>query len=238
MLATRVTEEAVRAVPEPRFTDSWHPMAHYKVLDVLDSAITSTGIEIVKKNYSLSADKTNVFWTWTLSQVENGLQWMVGGRNSISKCFALGITAGNWITVCSNMNISGDYLEFRRHTGHLDYNELQELIGRAMTKLIDRLTELTRWHIGLKEYPLYENSYSFKALTFDAMRAGAFPSSKFKEFLTCIEEERMVDSDHFSLYNFHGACTRLMRENSLFNIAHRSVNIKTVLDDYIDAKVV
>ena len=225
------TESIVRMVPEPRFTKSWHPVGHFKVIDSLELAVKNAGMEIVKRQYSLHDKGMNMFGTWHLDQSSNtnGSNWMIGLRNSMSKSFAIGICAGTNIMVCSNMMFSGEFIEFRRHTSGVDLEELRLLSTRAVEGVTKKLNTLTEWQDDLKGYPLQEEW--FKVLTFDAMKEGAIPPSRFLEFMKCHEEE--VKLNDRSLYTFHGGVTRLIRDNSLFSVAGYSKKLIGICDDYI-----
>ena len=223
------TESVVRMVPEPEFTKSWHPVSHGKVIDSLELAVKNYGLDIVKRQYSLHNKGMNMFGTWHLSSTFNGGGWMVGLRNSMNKSFAIGICAGTNVFVCSNMMFSGKFIEVRRHTSGVDLEELRRLSFIAIDGIIEELQELETWHTGLRNYPM--NEEAFKLTTFDAMKEGAIPPSRFLEFMKCHEEE--VKLNDRSLYTFHGGVTRLIRDNSLFSITNYSKKLIGVCDDYI-----
>lgn len=224
-----ITDYEVRAVQEPEFTKSWHPVSHGKVIDAMELAVSKMGIQIIDKKYSLNKSGLNMFGTWQLEQNKNGISWMIGLRNSMCKAFAVGICAGTNVISCSNMMFSGEFIEFRRHTSGVDLEELRLLSERALSGIQIRLLNLTAWHNNLKDFALREEE--FKILTFNAMKKGVIAPSKFEKFLECHDEEYKLNGQ--SLYSFHGACTRLVREQSLFNIADRTNNLIEVCDDYI-----
>ena len=229
MTTNRIMEQEVRAIQEPEFTKSWHPVSHAKVIDNLELAVNMTGMEIVKKNYSLNETGLNMFGTWILSEQSEGAQWMIGFRNSMCKSFAIGICAGTNVMVCSNMMFSGEFIEFRRHTSGVDLEELRILSVKAVTGLTKKMNDLTKWHNSLKQHQLLNNQ--FKVLTYNAMKRDVIAPSKFNSFINCHEEELKLHTQ--SLYTFHGACTRLVKEQSLFNISRRTDNLINVCDDYI-----
>lgn len=148
------------------------------------------------------------------------------------KAFAIGICAGTWVTVCSNMMFSGEFIEVRRHTAGVDLEELRILAGRAVDGISIKLEDLGKWHIGLKEHSLNEEEY--KILTYDALDKDVIPLTRFKEFKECHEEEMKLNDR--SLYTFHGGITRMVRDTSLFNITRYSENVKGFCDDYIIQK--
>ena len=52
--------------------------------------------------------------------------------------------------------------------------------------------------------------------------------------MECYKEENNETDHSESLYAFHGAATRLMRNTSLFHIQQKSDHLNKVIDDYMD----
>jgi hypothetical protein len=225
----KLTEQEIRSVQEPEFTKSWHPVSHGKVIDALEIAVDGMNLGTVSKIYSLNKTGMNMFGTWKLEQEKNGISWMIGFRNSMSKAFAIGICAGTNVIACSNMMFSDEFIELRRHTSGVDLEELRILSEKAISGIYNRLEALADWHNNLKNFSLKEDE--FKILLFNAMKKRVVAPSKFEEFLACHDEEYKLNGQ--SLYSFHGACTRLVRKQSLFNIAERTQNLTEVCNNYI-----
>ena len=230
-MKTRTTESTVRIVPEPKFTKSWHPVSHGKVIDALGVAVKNAGLEVIDRYYSLQRNGLNVFGTWHLNQKFNGGLWMLGFRNSMCKDFSIGICAGTNIIVCSNMVFSGEFIEFRRHTSGVNLEELSILSVRGVNSITEKLERLTKWQTNLKKYSLHREE--FKVLTFNAMKKGVIPTTKFNQFIKCHDKEACLNEAP-SLYTFHGGVTRLMRNSSLFTISHYSNKLEGFCNDYIN----
>lgn len=228
-MPARVEEAQVFAVPEPEFTDTWHPVSHRKVALAVQEAVVSTGMEITAKDYTLAQNGANLFASYKLSKGTNGISWMVGFRNSLCKRFPVGMVAGTTVMVCSNLMFSGKFLEFHKHTASMDEALLNELATNAMNKLVNYLTVLGEWQEDLKE--LVVDSGDFKKISFDLLYQGAIPPSKFMtEYLPNYDEEKKLNGE--SLYSVHGAVTRTLRGGSLFNISDRTAPLNKVIDVY------
>ena len=182
----RVDEDKVLAVPEPKFTRTWHPVSHGKIIDVMGNAVKESGLGVVDKTYTLSKDLGNMFGSWVLDAGQAGMRWMVGFRNSVTKAFGVGMCSGNHVTVCENMIFSGEFLEFHKHTMRMSQGYLQEMAGRAMVKLTSEMKGLETWHSGLKELRMCQSD--FKILAYDAMDKEVFPPSRFRNFIECMDE--------------------------------------------------
>ena len=235
---TRRTDEAVvMAVQEPEFTKSWHPISHAKVIEEVRGAVKNIGLEVRSKDYSLSVNGDNMFGVWTLDKDENGKAWSIGIRNSLAKMFAVGICAGLHIFVCDNLAFAGDFVEFRKHTSRLDQEVLRAIAEKAMGKITKRLQAFTDWHNSLSNFALEPTT--FKALTFHAMENKVFPPSKFESFIEAWKIENQIAQDlkmvPESLYTFHSAGTRVMRESSLFQVSKRNDALTKTIDGQIEA---
>lgn len=229
----RVSEAEVMAVIEPDFTDTWHPISHAKVINALDTACTNRGIVTRKREYSLSGNGGKMFAVWDLDVGDDGGCYSLGVRNAVDKSMALGVTAGNKVFVCDNMCFSGDYITFRKHTGGLDPDEMVWMADKAMEITMKKMADFTAWHKNLKEIEV--SCDDMKCLTFDLMKGGVVPPSKFNEFGNCVKEEFELSKER-SLYTLHGGATRLMRPWSLLRLGDASRKLNGICDNYIAAK--
>lgn len=243
----RVEESVVRAVPEPEFTDSWHPVGHFRVLNVLEQSCNSYGLDVTRREYSLNKSGTRMFGVWDLNYRIDGSCYSLGFRNSIDKSMLIGVVGGHRVFVCDNLALSGTYLSFHKHTSGLDDRRLQEMATKALEGAWIEMEKLEAWINRLAAHEL--NAAQFKTITYDLMDNGVFAPSQFNKFHEAHEEERgpKVVSVDFSgrnlkryyekgtnLHTIHGACTRLMRGSSLFNVADKNKRLIQVVDDYIE----
>jgi hypothetical protein len=230
-MAKQVTEAEVRAIEAPPFTDTWHPVAHNMVIDAAELALESQGLQVIERRFELGRDGDTMFAAYKLDQVFNGSHWELGYRNAINKAFAVGFCAGTLVTICSNLLFSGEFLEFRKHTSGLDWFELLRVAKVTMEQLVGHFDNLSKWQADLKTIDLSPAEY--KVLTFDAMDTGAVAPSKFKALGQAFEAEAKLNGP--TLYAFHGAGTRVMRENGLFTIAEKSKALNKVVDNHYSA---
>ena len=224
----RTEEHLVRRVPQPEFTKSWHPISHNSLLDAMYDTLDVLDTRILDTDYTLSEDGMNLFGTWTLDTEYKGNNLNVGFRNSMKKQFAVGFCAGRFIIVCSNLQFSGEFVEFRKHTSGLDMDEVLRLSRKGFHSIKSKMVEFTDWHESLNNVPLEGND--FKQLTYDAMLAGVFPPSKFKSFLECYGKERTLYGQN--LFSFYGGVTRLVKDTSLFNIQQTTHSLNTFSKSY------
>jgi hypothetical protein len=223
----RFSRAEVMAIPAPAYTKTWHPVPHREVITSLEQVVTGRGVGIMNETYSVTNKGNNLFGAWTLDIGVGGKQIQMGFRNSISKDFAVGICAGTWVMVCSNMQFRGDFIEFRKHTSGLEIVDLLTIGTRAFDKVVTDGQRLIEWQDQLHDYPI--SGDRFKCLTFDAMKEGVFGANHFNAFLSSYAEEVELTKEG-TLYEFHGAATRMIRNINLFSINDRTRSLDNMLD--------
>lgn len=227
--SNKVTEAEILKVPAVPFTNSFHPVHHRYVLDAIRSGVVATGLEIVKTDYVLANNGHRMFGVWDLSGGSDELCWSIGIRNSMDKSMALGITAGTRVFVCDNLAFSGEFVEFRRHTKGLVYDELEFMAYRAMKKMVANLTKFQAWHEGLKEFVLTE--VAVKILLVEIMTKNIIPPSKFARF----NELYFGGVYDPTLWGFHESVTDVLRDSNLMSLPKKNRMLNGVLGSYMES---
>lgn len=228
----RATREQVLTVETPPRTATWGVVGHDQLLDSLTKAVEEVGYKILTEDYSLSKDGGKLFGAFTLDGNSGDMNWMIGFRNSINKSMAVGITAGTRVLVCDNMAFSGSFIRFRKHTGGLTLEELQDITQEAVTNIQPRLRGFEDWHNGLKDYEL--SRQDMEALTFRAVERGVLAGGRFGAFHKLLFEKKNDDNAAVygnDLYGFHGAMTQLWKNNSLIGSGSRHAELQKLLGE-------
>ena len=231
----RVSEAQVLAVPEPRWTKTWHPVSHGRVIHALNDACEDIGMGITKREYSLSANGGKCFSVWHIDNAEKGISLALGWRNAINKTMALAMAAGTSVFVCDNLAISGEFLSFRKHTSGLDQQVLIGLCENAVTNAIPRMKKFRRWQENL-QMP-YVSKEHLALLVYEAMIQKVLPPSNFEAYHRALDEELLLTHNFRSLSTVHGAFTRLHRSQSLFSTSHRSGRLQQLVQWYVDHRM-
>jgi hypothetical protein len=230
----RITRNEVMAIKSPEYTKTWSPISHYEVIRSLDAVMKEKGVGIRKESYSVKNDGKNMFGTWVLDIEKNGKLLQVGFRNSISKNFAVGICAGVYVIACSNMQFRGDaFIEFRKHTSGISYEELLRIEYKAFDQVIEQGNNLIKWQESLHKFKLDDNK--LKCITYDALDQGIIPPNKFKAFQDAHTAElELVKSKNGNLYTFHGAVTRMNNSLNLFTASNRTTDLYNLCNEYMN----
>lgn len=83
----RVSEADVMAVPEPAFTETWHPVAHARVLKALEEAASRIELGIKDRAYSMSKNGELMFGSWQL-ELDAELERMAETSKALNKIIA------------------------------------------------------------------------------------------------------------------------------------------------------
>ena len=224
-----VEEGQVLDIEPVEGTETWKPVSHRDVIIPLQNALATTGMKIARKTYSLSPNGHKMFAVWQLDNVDGGMAYTLGVRNSMDKSLALGIVAGTKILVCDNLSFSGDFIRFRKHTKGI-VDELDQLCLEAVRNVTGSLKDFAEWHKRLVTYVLRRRQA--EVLTFRAMEKGVMSPSQFRAFYELYFEEgaRYGRPD---LYHWHEAVTDLNRDKNLFQVLDRNKKLNQVCNEFI-----
>jgi hypothetical protein len=180
-----------------------------------------------------------MFASWALDLGSPDIGHELGFRNGIGKDLTLGFCAGTNVFVCSNLQFSGDFIVFRKHTSGLDYEEVVHLAQGAIQNAVVQMQELEDWQRSLHDFYVPEND--FKQLAFDMIMKDAFGPSKLRNYVEAVKEEMKVEHGKVldgcrSLYAVHGGATRILRGSSLQRISDTTSVLNSICDDYIEYK--
>ncbi len=104
-----VTRAQVEAVPVPRRTQSWAPVAYGRAIELLHKlADRHLGMPVRKEQYGLNKAGDQMFGLLTLDAGNDESGLSIGLRQSYNKTLALGVAVGAQVFVCDNLVFSGN----------------------------------------------------------------------------------------------------------------------------------
>ena len=130
-----VSRDEVARTDTPRSTASWKPVPHIDVIEAVTEVIKAHDWSIEGEKFGLVNEGKRLFGVMELSSSSSS-DWhrCIGIRNSHDKSFAVGLSAGIAVCVCTNLAFGGTTVVKRRHTSGI---VLSELIDRAVASLQD-----------------------------------------------------------------------------------------------------
>ena len=128
-----VDRAEIALVPTPTATESWKPVPHMEVIEAVTDVVKAHSWQILEENFGLASEGQKLFGVMRINK-SSCSEWSrcIGLRNSHDKSFAVGLSAGINVRVCSNLAFGGTTVIKRRHTSRI---ELTELVDIAVTEL-------------------------------------------------------------------------------------------------------
>lgn len=154
--AQTVNREELLAVPTPRGTQTWYPLAHRKILTEVEAQLQTSGFTITEETHALSHEGARYFGVMSVTLPGRGqadFGWIVGIRNSHDMTYPAGLVAGTRTFVCDNLAFSGEVRISRKHTRFAE-RDLRHLTARAVGQLGDRFRGLDQRVLAYKEEPV------------------------------------------------------------------------------------
>ena len=130
-----VSRAEVARTDTPSSTQTWRPVPHIDVIEAVTEVVKAHNWNIEGEKFGLASEGRKLFGVMEISS-SSSPEWhrCIGIRNSHDKSFAVGLSAGIVVCVCTNMAFGGTTVVKRRHTSGII---LAELIDRAVASLED-----------------------------------------------------------------------------------------------------
>jgi len=130
-----VSRDEVARTDTPCSTATWRPVPHLDVIEAVTEVIRAHNWSIEGEKFGLAHEGQKLFGVMEISS-SSSPEWhrCIGVRNSHDKSFAVGLSAGIVVCVCTNLAFGGTTVVKRRHTSGIN---LSEMIDRAVASLED-----------------------------------------------------------------------------------------------------
>ncbi len=222
-----ITREALADIPTPEGTDTWRPVAHQDVADVLIERAEDRGLRVKSERWTVvdgqyhpePGERVHVPGAKLFGSVDfepldrslridlpDGLLASAGVRNSHDKSFALSVLSGARVMVCSNGMLSGEYVISRKHTSRID---LVQSIDEALDAFLESVRGLGELVGCLRARRLTQRTA--RAAVVEAAKAGAYPSSYILDVVRAYEEPEYREFKPRTAYSLYNACTSVMK---------------------------
>lgn len=220
-------ENQVRIVPLPAKTESYTPIPHGQMIDVIRECMRNNNLPITSTKFVSSNSGNKMIGEFRFDQDDNELGGSVIFRNSYDKSVAAAITIGSIVLVCSNGMIRGLQEAFlkRKHTGHADeevYNYTQNAIN----------------HYAELHQSMRRDAELMKRVYIDKHIAASLIGEMFinDEVLTAtqlgIVKKEIDFSEHFklvegvgSMWNLYNWCTQSFKKSHPVDYLENHINL-------------
>jgi len=153
-----VNEQQVRSLGLPshiQATDTWKPLPHGQVLDLIEVALNESGLEIARddsgsarKRFTLVDKGAKMYATLPLtSRIDDESRLMIGIANSYNKTLAARIGFGSEVFVCTNGAFFAEKVIGKKHTKNILAvlpAEIKAALGQTKTYVEQQRTFFSR----------------------------------------------------------------------------------------------
>lgn len=131
-----ISRDDVANAPTPQRTKTWVPIAHQRLLDLVETTIDGQGFRITNQAHGLWGDGARYFGLMELSTgiASDDYSLVLGLRNSHDKTFPASLALGSQVLVCDNLSFFGEVVLTRRHTRFIE-RDLPHVVATAVGRL-------------------------------------------------------------------------------------------------------
>ena len=225
--AHEIARRDLALIPTPDRTDSWRPIPHADVVDVLTERARSRGLSIRGERYAVMSGAlyptpgqrvelpgARLFGSIDFEPITGmpfpaGCTPSAGIRNSHDKSFSLSILSGARVFICANRVLSAEHIVARKHTSGLD---MVESIDKALDAFMDSIRAFQDTYKRLNDWRLTRTKAH--SLIVELARAGAFASSDILPVVAEFENPRHPEFKAPTGWNLYQGCTEIMKSQS------------------------
>ena len=226
-----VGREALREMLAPSATETWQPIPHGLLFDLVTDRLGARGYSIASEKHTVTLNKDRYFGVLELKHASDtpGMDYgfAMGLRNANDKALPAGICAGSKVFVCDNLAFSGEAVIARKHTPNI-LRDLPGLIDGALDKLTvfrnaqDRRIAAYR---GAEVSHMQAHDFVVRSLDEGVIAAQALPKV-LAEWRTPRHAE-FSSRTGWSLFN---AYTEVMKESNIFTRPRATVQLHRMMD--------
>jgi hypothetical protein len=222
--AVEVPRQALRSISTPEPTDTWRPVPHADVVDVLTERAAARGLKIKSERYAvlpgalyptpgqrIELPGARLFGSLDFEPIVGvpfppGCTPSAGLRNSHDKSFSLSILSGACVFICANGVLSAEHIIARKHTSGID---LVESIEDALNAFMESARDFQATYEQLRSRRLA--TAKAHHLIVELAKAGAFASSDILPVVQEWENPRHAEFKERNAWSLYQASTEVMK---------------------------
>lgn len=191
------TLKAVREVPLPEVTETFRPIPHDMLYQMVNAELKRRDLKVVNRVHALASEGNHYFGLMQLEGLGD-YTTVIGLRNSHDKRFPAGMVVGSSVFVCDNLCFSGEVQFFRRHTKGIVI-DLEENVPERLEKVLVLRRDMDKRIRAYKEYEMTTPEADHLIMEF--ARRGIITST---QVMKVAEEFRTPRHDEFLAHGHTG----------------------------------
>ena len=204
-----ISKEQLKMIPPPEGTSTWKPVAHDKLLSVLENEVQSRGMTITKTQLAVQRDGTMFFGILDLkSETDYGdYTSSLGIRAGNNRKMSIQIAVGARVFVCDNLAFSGAMIALKRkHTSKLS---VEEEIKKAIERYKHQFALYSESIEQQKTIKLTDSEA--RSIMFRAFEERDLPIKLFHNVITNYFEPEHVEFKPRTLWSLNNAFTESVK---------------------------
>ena len=232
--AELATMKQLAAIPLPKETRTYKPVAHMDLVNLLSSMAVNLlpEFELVNTQLGVTKDGQKLFGVITLKNDHTELGLSIGFRNSYDKTLSVGIVTGSSVFVCDNLMLTGDLTVLRKHTSNV-INDIDALALSTIYKSRAAFAQIQEDVEIMKDIPMSDDE-AYRTLGLIYGRGIITPRQ-----IPVVKNEWLKPShDDFqdrSLWSFYNACTEALKSSPPQSIMERHLKVHSQIMDMVSA---
>ena len=226
----QINENVIRMLPVPPSTDSFQPISHALLLDLVRDEVVGRDMVIADEKFFINRNGNHFFGVLDLEGPYDDYCSTIALRNSHLKDFRASVALGSRVFICDNLAMSGDVQVGRKHTVNIE-RDLPRLVADGIGKLTVVAKDQEK-RIGHYKATELDRPAAEHALV-RSIELGVIPVTHIKKVWTSWKTDERWGDD-FTAWRMMNAITANWVQSTPQLIAElmpRSRRLYTVLDD-------
>lgn len=224
-----VNRPALEGVVLPPATESYQPIGHNVLLDMVEDSMGDIGFRFGAQHHGLSHDGARYFGIVELVNGSNHDEFVMlaGIRNSLDKRFGAGVAFGNQVLVCANLCFFGERKVGRKHTPNI-LRDLPELVAEAVsgTRALQQM-QVDRFALYQETaLPQREADHFIMNLLRHRVIAASGIGKVLREW-----DEPSHDFGGRTVWRMHNAVTEVLKDTNIQEMPTRTIALQRLTDE-------
>lgn len=223
-----VTRPALSGIVLPPATDTYCPIGHDYLLDIVEDSLADVGFRFGPQHHGLSHDGKRYFGVIELVGASENADFtlQVGLRNSLDKRFPAGVAFGNLVRVCANLSFWGEQSFNRKHT----VNVMRDLPGLVLAAVSNTRAMAHNQELRFERYqevPLKDRYADH--LIVQMLRAGVINTQRVEKV---VQEWDEPSEEHGprTVWRLFNAVTETLKGVNIHEMPRRTIELQALMD--------
>ena len=224
-----VTRPALHRVKLPPATETYQPVAHCDLVDMVEDAVGEVGYKFGPQHHGLTHEKMRYFGLIELIGARHNEQFalQIGIRNALDKRFIWQIAIGVAVTVCTNLCFGGQWMGGGKHTPNV-----LDTVRPRIWDVIENLKTAER-NQELRFECYQEVGLSDSAadhLILNLLRRGAINTQRVEKVVSEWDEPS-YDFGGRTIWRMHNAVTECLKGTNIHEMPGRTIELQAECDE-------